>query len=147
MKAYMNDIIIFLRILKKHIKNLKKIFELLTVKDVVLNPMKCFLKYSEAKLLDIKISMFSVMTAENKLKTIMSLKFPQTLCHLETYLGKTEYLRLLIAEYAQKAALLQCLKTALLKLVSSKNQIRKEYSLSTDIINSIKKKTDLFITL
>ena len=72
----MNDIIVFLRILKEHIKNLKEVFELLMIKGVVLDFLKCFLSYSEAKLLNIKVSMFSIIIAEDKLEAIMSLKFP-----------------------------------------------------------------------
>ena len=74
-KTYMNDIIIFSRMLKQHIKNLKEIFKFLMIKNVILNLSKCFLDYLKVKLLNIKMSMFNVIIVKNKLKIIMLLKF------------------------------------------------------------------------
>ena len=74
MKAYINDIIIFLKILKKYIKNLKEFFKFFMIKNVILNFIKCFLKYLKAKLLNIKIFMFNITIVKNKLKIIISLK-------------------------------------------------------------------------
>ena len=95
----MNDIIIFFKTLKQHIKNLKKIFKLLMIKNVILNFNKCFLNYLKTKLLNIKMFMFSIITVKNKLKIIMLLKFSQTLCHLKIYFKKIEYLKSLITKY------------------------------------------------
>ena len=53
----------------------------------------------KAKLLNIKMFMFDVITAENKLEIIMSLKFPQTLHHLKIYFKKIEYFKSSITEY------------------------------------------------
>ena len=71
----MNDIIIFFKMLKQHIKNLKKIFKFFMIKSVILNLSKCFLNYLKAKLLNIKMFMFNVIIIKNKLKIITSLKF------------------------------------------------------------------------
>ena len=98
-KAYINDIIIFFKILKQHTKNLKEIFKLLIIKSVILDFSKCFLNYLEAKLLNIKMFMFDIITVENKLKIITLLKFSQTLHHLKIYFKKTEYFKLSIAKY------------------------------------------------
>ena len=71
----MNDIIIFLKILKKHIKNLNFFFKLLIIKNVILDFNKCFLNYLKVKLLNIKMFMFNIITVKNKFKIIILLKF------------------------------------------------------------------------
>ena len=61
--------------LKKYIKNLKNVFKFFTIKKIILNFNKCFLNYLEAKLLSIKMFIFDVIIANNKLKIIILLKF------------------------------------------------------------------------
>ena len=95
----MNNIIIFYKMLKQHTKNLKEIFKLLIIKNVILNLSKCFLNYSEAKLLNIKMFMFNIITVKNKLEIITSLKFSQTLHHLKIYFKKIKYLKSSIVKY------------------------------------------------
>lgn len=144
-KAYIDDVVIFSTFLTEHLKHLEKVFSLFEKFNVALKPSKTFLKYSTITLLRQKIDSFEMSTSIEKLKTILRLKFPLTLSHLEIYLKKTEYLRQYVLYYAQKAEPLMQRKTMLLKLSSNiKKKARKNFSKRTDIIKSSKKEWDFF---
>ena len=68
---------------------------------------------------------------------ITAIKFLQTFCQFKTYLNKIKYFKSSVQNYAQKTVSLQNLKTSLLKLIlTCKDEIRKNYNLWTEIINS-----------
>ena len=128
-KAYVDDIVVFSRILKKHLDHLRQIFQLLNSYGIRLSPKKSFLGYSTVVLLDQKVDAFDFTIAANKLAVITNLKFPYTLKNLKSYLSLTDWLRNYIAWYAQKSNSLQRRKTLLLRSSSTnKERQRKIYS-------------------
>ena len=90
MKVYVNDIVVFSHILKKHIEHLHIIFQILNSYCISLFSKKFYLSYLTVALLNQKIDAFKLFTVTDKLKTIMKLKFLYTLKMLEIYLSLTE---------------------------------------------------------
>ena len=84
-KIYVNDIVIFNRILKKHIAHFHVVFQLLNFYDINLSSKKFFLDYSIVALFDQKINVFDFTTAVDKLKIIFKLNFFYILKKLKTY--------------------------------------------------------------
>ncbi len=86
---YIDNIVIYLATLEKHMKHLRAIFDLFVKYNILINPKKAFLDYPSIKLLDQKIDFFNLFINDEKLKTIASLNFPHTLASLKHYLGLT----------------------------------------------------------
>lgn len=118
-RAYIDDIIIFLLILKNHLQHLRNIFDLFHAWCVSLISNKSFLDYSLIILLDQQVDNLRMFTFENKIKIITSLQFSDNLRNLETFLDLIEWLRFSISWYAQRAWFLQKRKMILFKEVSN----------------------------
>ena len=88
-RVYVDDIIVFSRTLKEYLCHLYKIFKLLNKYNISLSSKKSFLKYSIVALLDQKIDVFDLITAVDKLKTIIKLDFSYILKKLKIYLELT----------------------------------------------------------
>lgn len=119
-KAYVDDIVIFLRTLDKHIQHLHQIFSRLAYTGICLSPEKSFLAYSTIHLLGQRVDAFGLSTTKDKLRAISALRFPTTLQQLETYLGITEYLKHYVGYYAFKANPLEVRKALLNKMLRDK---------------------------
>jgi len=144
-KVYMNNIVIFSHTLKKHLKHLHVIFSLFRRLRVCLTSTKSFLEYSFVSLLEQKINGFKLTTSTKKLVVISSFRFSQSLKKLEMYIKLIEYLRNYVSYYAQMTESLQKRKTALSKEVSKDlNNARKTKTLWIFLVNSIKKKLNVF---
>ena len=124
-KIFIDDIVIFSRIRKDHLKHLKKVFERLSFYDVTLSPAKVFLGFLSLILLDQIIDALKFTTAKKKLAVIVQLVFPRTLNAFEIYLKLIEWMRNYVSYYVQIAESLQHRKTILLKKGSSKGNSRK----------------------
>ena len=74
-KTYVNDILIFSNILKKHIAHLHVVFQLLNSYDITLFFKKSFFDYFIVILLKQKINVFDFTTTANKLEIIFKLNF------------------------------------------------------------------------
>lgn len=114
-KIYIDDIIIFNKILKEHVEHLHQIFRLLRKINITLKFFKTFFAYSKIVLLNQKIDNFELITAKEKLKIISILFFFKTLKKFEIYLKMIDYFKNYIFYYAQKTKSLQRRKTMLLK--------------------------------
>ena len=135
-RVYIDDIVIFSKILKKHFKHLDTIFNLFDRLHINLSSFKSFLSYSSVQLLKLRIDAFNLSTSIEKLKAIAKLQFSTTLRDLKMYFEFTEWLRKHISYYAQKFEFLQKKKTMLLKLSSSnKERQRKIYFDRTFLMN------------
>ena len=133
-RAYVDDIGCGSKSLSAHLADLRKLFRLLVEFNVSISPKKAFLGYPNVSLLGQKVNSFGLVTAEDKLRAISQLTYPDTLGALEHYLGLTGYLRQYVNYYAQLAEPLQNLKTRLLKeSPSSKGNPRKVYSSKTKL--------------
>ena len=158
-KTYVDDIVVFSRILKKHLDHLRQIFQLLNSYDIRLSPKKSFLNYSIVALLDQKIDAFDLTIAANKLTAIINLKFFYILKNLKSYLSLIDWLRNYIAWYAQKSNPLQRRKTLLLrssptnkkrqrKIYSAKTVVKKPFAAELDSYRQLQKafsKAKLFV--
>ena len=89
-KIFVNDIIIFSRILQKHLSHLRQIFELFRSKRVSLSPIKSFINYPSVILLDQRVDKLDMFTSQKKIQAITSLRFLETLRDLEIFLGLIE---------------------------------------------------------
>ena len=147
-RVYVNDIIMFNHILKKHISHLHIVFQLFDNYDINLSLKKFFLKYFIVSLLSQKIDVFDLTIAIDKLKIIVKLNFFYTLKNLKIYLELIDWLRDFIFYYAQKIDVLQKRKTLLLrqfsfnknvtrKMFLKKNYHSKFYRRETKIVSSI----------
>ena len=87
LRAYMNDIIIFNKTLKNHVKHFSQIFNLFRVKRVNLILEKFFLSYSFITLLRQKIDNLNLFISTKKIATITSLQFPHSLRDLKYFLS------------------------------------------------------------
>ncbi len=99
-QAYMNDIVIFSRTLKNHLKHLHVMFKLFSKKRISISSKKPFIDYSSVILLDQKVNDFDLTTLVKKLKIITSLNFSWTLRALNIYLDMIEWLRNYVSYYA-----------------------------------------------
>lgn len=130
-QAYVDDVIIFSRSLEEHLRHLSQIFKPFQDRNIVLKPSKTFLDYPTIALLGQKVSILGMAAPAEKLKAISGIEFPKTLKQLETYLGKTGWLRHYVPYYAQKATSLQQRKTRMLKPSPTKGGPRKSFSSRT----------------
>ena len=144
-KAYIDDVVVFSATLEQHLDHLNKVFNLFEKYNIALKPSKTYLGYPSIALLGQRVDSLGMSTPIEKLEAIRKLKFPLTLNHLETYLGKTGYLRQYVPYYAQKAEPLMERKTWLLKASpSSKGRARKNFSRRTEISDPIDRELDAF---
>ena len=133
-KAYVDDVIVYSKIMAEHVNHLNAIFHGLSELSITLKPTKSFIGYPSVHLLSQKVDAFGLSTSMDKLQAIADLEFPKSLRLLEIYLGMTGYLRQYIPFYAQVSAPLQQCKTLLLKGVSPSGQARKMESARTNIL-------------
>src|SRR5439155_14622072 len=84
-QAYINDIIMFSKTLKKHKNHLHYFFFLLIERNIVINSKKTFIRFLIIQFLDQKVSFFSLTITKEKMKIITKLKFSRNLINLEIY--------------------------------------------------------------
>lgn len=128
-RAYVDDVVIYSKSLQEHVEHLRQIFNLFMQSGISINPFKAFLGYPSVQLLGQKVDSLGLWTAEDKLRAIAKISFPETLSKLETYLGMTGWLRDYIANYAIIAKPLQERKTAMLAASPRAGQERKNFAL------------------
>jgi len=93
LKAYIDDTLIFSKVLEDHLAHLHYVFSILTFNNVTLNLKKSFISFPNTKLLRQYVDSLGLTTYNKKLKAITLLSFPATTATLKTYLGITSYLR------------------------------------------------------
>lgn len=86
---YINDIVIFSRILAEHLTHYNAIFSMLKENNILIKPIKDFLANPIVQLLKQKVTSLGLSTSEKKLRAIAKLEFFSSLKQLETYLGLT----------------------------------------------------------
>jgi len=133
-RAYVDDIVIYSKTLKEHLRHLSAIFSLFVKRGISIKPSKAFLGYPTVQLLGQKVSSLGLATDEEKLKAIACLTFPRTLKELETYLGLTGWLRQFVPHYAAVTKPLQERKTTLLKPAPKAGNPRKSYASRTSLM-------------
>jgi len=131
-----NDIVIYFKILKKHLHHLSAIFSLFVKRDIFIKLSKVFLEYLTVQLLRQKISSLRLTTDKEKLKTIVCLMFLHTLKKLETYLELMGWLCQFVPHYTAVTKPLQKRKTILLKPASKAENSHKSYVSRTSLMKS-----------
>ena len=86
-KIYVDDIVVFNRILKKHKIHLYEVFDILNSYKIRLTSKKSYLKYSTIILLKQKVDAFDFIIIVNKLVAIINLKFLYIFKNLKDYLN------------------------------------------------------------
>ena len=105
-KIYVDDIIIYSRILTEHIIYLIKIFDLFRDKRINFTFIKFYLKYSSMILLSQRIDLLNMFISIKKIVVIIAFRFLNSLKKIDYFLDFIEYLRLLIFKYVQRVNLL-----------------------------------------
>ena len=88
-RVYVNDIVVFSKIMNEHFEHLRVVFRILKNNNISINFKKAFFEYSSITLLDQYVTFFELFTDESKLQAISNLKFFSTLSQLKTYLELT----------------------------------------------------------
>jgi hypothetical protein len=143
-KTYIDDVIVFSQTLYEHFDHLSQLFALFEKLNITLKAKKTYLEYLSISLLKQKIDSLRLITAENKLKTIVKLSFLKTLKDLKKYLDAIDWLKDYVVYYAQKAESLQERKTNLLKNDLIKKKSRKFFNLKILIENSSSVELDVY---
>ena len=98
-RYYINNIIIFLKTIQKHIKYLKIIFDLFFKKFIKLKLKKLFIDYSSVILLNYQINSFILFKVEEKITTIYNLEFFKNLTKLKYYIELTDFLQYYVSYF------------------------------------------------
>ena len=88
-KIYVNDIIIHFKILQKHLKHLRTLFQIFRIKCISLIVTKSFLAYSFVILLNQRIHNLSMFIIVEKIIAIISLRFSFSLRDFEIFMKFT----------------------------------------------------------
>ena len=135
-RFYINDLVIFLKILNDHKWHLNTIWFLFNEIEISLNRVKTYLDYSSIILLEQWVDRFDMTISEKQIAIIQEIEFLKNLKDLEIYLDFTEWLWQYISYYAQLIKSLQQRKIILLQNDLIKEKSRKKYSKKTQIADS-----------
>ena len=143
-RTYVDDIVIYFRIVEKHAQHLRSVFDMLRQNNISIKSSKTFLDYSSVRLLDQKIDSFELSISEKKLRAIAKFSFSKILRQLEIYLGLIDWLRDYVSFYVDVFKTLQKRKTELLKSFLKTDNARKTYSSRTRLENASSLKIEFF---
>ena len=146
-KIYVNDIVIFSKILKKHKQHFRVVFDTLQFNNIFVKIIKIFVDYFSVQLLNQKINFFDLITIENKFKIIIKFKFSNIFHQLETYFDFIDWLREYIFHYIDIFKFLQNRKIELLRFDFVVESVRRTYVVKTRIQDSTQKKKIAFVIL
>lgn len=99
-RVYIDDVIIFSRILKDHCAHLHAVFFKFQTLRISLKLIKTFIDYLSVTLLRQKINDLELVIDEDKIRALKKLQFSATLSTLKKYLNLTDWLRSFIFYYA-----------------------------------------------
>ena len=129
-KTYVDDIIIYSRILIEHVIHLIKIFDLFFVKQVNLASIESYLKYLSIILLNQKINSLNMFISAKKIVVIIAFRFSNNLKKIDHFLDLIKYLRSSIFKYVQRVNSLQKKKSfSLNNCLTSRNFLKNKKSL------------------
>ena len=143
-KAYVNDIVIYSKTLKKHFIHFDKIFDMLDSNNISIKSKKTFIDYFTIHLLNQKINSLKLIIAKKKLKIIFRFFFSKTLQLLNIYFDFMNWMRDYVFMYADISQSLQQLKTELLREELVVDATRRKFFKITRIQNSTSQKITFF---
>ena len=141
---YIDDIVVFSKMLMKHLMHLKTIFNTFNEMRISIKEIKFFIDYLSATLLGQWVDAFRLSTAEEKITALKDLAFSKMLEDLEMYLSLTDWLWQYIPYYCQIVESLQHRKTALLRLSSAAEDLKRKVYISKTIITSTQTELEAF---
>ena len=143
-KTYVNDIVIFSKLLEKHLKHCYNVFCEPIVTRIILQPIKSFLAYPLVHLFGQRVDVLGMATAEAKLAAITQLTFSRSFKDIEAYLGLTGYLRHFIPYYAHVTRSLQERKMFFNCSVNVRSNVRQKVVARTYITMLTNRKLNTF---
>ena len=146
-KTYVNDIIVHFKILQKHLKHLRTLFQMFRTKRINLAVTKFFLAYSSITLLNQRIDSLNMSTTVEKIVAIISLRFSFNLRDFEIFMKLIDWLRSSIFRYAQRVQSLQKRKITLTKSVTVSDFARKRQTIKTQLYDFTHEKRVVFRNL
>src|SRR5216110_2788163 len=88
--CYIDDIVIFLKILKNHLKHLNIIFSLFDKMKITFKEVKTYLDYSSIILLNQQVNNFDMTFLKKQIAALQDLSFSEILKNLKIYLDLTD---------------------------------------------------------
>ena len=146
-KIYVNDIIVYFKILQKHRDHLRTFFQMFRTKRISLVVTKFFLIYSSVTLLSQRVDSLNMFIIVEKIVAIISLRFFFSLRDLEIFMNLIDWLRSSISRYAQRVQSLQKRKITLIKSVTVSDSARKRQTIKTHLYDFTYKKRVVFRNL
>ena len=148
-KIYVNDIITYSRIFKKHFVHFRQLFNFFRQKRVSLISIKSYLNYSLIMLLNQRVNSLNMIIVEKKIAVITSLLFSINFKKLNTFLDFIDWLRSFIERYVQRVQFLQKRKIALIRELSIniKKSTRKRKTTKIQFYEFIYEKLQFFKNL
>ena len=103
---YLNDLIVFLQMVKEHLHQLHVVFDWLWEYNLTLKPSKCSLFKEEINYLAHRVSKWGIWPSDSNLKAITKCALPQTYTEIRAFLGLVGHYRQFIKGFARIAQLL-----------------------------------------
>ena len=103
MFIYIDDLVIFSNSLEEHIKDIIKVFEIISVNRLKVNLEKCNFFKKKVELLGHTLSVEGISPIMSKVNAIASWSAPTTVKQLQSFLGAVGYYRKFIANYSSIA--------------------------------------------
>lgn len=113
-RAFIDDVVVFSDNWEDHQRHLEDVFKLFTDRGVSISPTKTYLGYPSVELLGFYVDALGLTTTKERTQGFRDLSFPRNLKALETYLGSTGFIRMMVPYYAQISGPLQQRKVDLL---------------------------------
>ena len=152
-QEYVNNIVIFSKMLNKYVHHLHQVFSLFQNLSISLEFKKFYLDYFTVTLLEQWVDVLSLFTSKKKIKALTNLQFSIILKTLKIYLDLMNWLHFYIFYYTQITTFLQIHKMTLLKTSSIKKNTQKQHisyvfvnKLSFDEVHVFKTLQNLFRT-
>ena len=127
--CFIDDLLIFSRNEKEHIRHLQLVFERLSQYGLILNRDKCIFKVSEIDFLGHRISHKGVLPLVQKVEAIQNFPMPKSMRQLQKFLGMINFYRCFIP---QAGTILHPLE----RLLSPQKHSKKSIPLSEESIDA-----------
>ena len=102
--VYIDDIVVYSKDIKEHIKHLRQVFEIFSKYNLSINLQKCQFFKKEVEVLGHVLTADGLKTSPNKVQNIALWKRPTNINELRSFLGLTSYYRKFIKNFSIRAS-------------------------------------------